>query len=164
MATPRADRPFMPGYGIVASAEGLLPWAWAVDRLVRSRTYWVATVRPGGRPHVMPVWGTWQDGGFTFSSSLGSRKVRNLRADPRCTVTTEDATQPVVLDGTAGIVTDRERIARFLAAMNSKYETSYGMDFLDPEVNATVAVRPYWAFALDDDAFSTSPTRWTFTG
>jgi nitroimidazol reductase NimA-like FMN-containing flavoprotein (pyridoxamine 5'-phosphate oxidase superfamily) len=164
MAGPRADRPFMPGYGIASSDEGLLPWAWAEERLVGSRNYWVASVRPGGRPHVMPVWGVWANAELTFSSSLGSRKVRNLHADPRCTVTTEDAARPVVLDGEASIVTDLEQIAGFLTAMNGKYETSYGLDFLDPEVNATVAVRPYWAFALDDDAFNTSPTRWTFTG
>ena len=29
MATPRADRPHMPGYGIAAERAGLLPWSWA---------------------------------------------------------------------------------------------------------------------------------------
>jgi hypothetical protein len=37
----------------------------------------VATVRPDGRPHVMPVWAVWDQGLLWFSSSLGSRKSHN---------------------------------------------------------------------------------------
>ena len=33
-AEPRASRLFMPGYGVSESEEGLLPWGWAVERLV----------------------------------------------------------------------------------------------------------------------------------
>ena len=46
----------MPGYGIVGPDEGrgLLPWSWAEERLIASHDYWVATVWPDGRPHVMP--------------------------------------------------------------------------------------------------------------
>ena len=51
----------MPAY-IAADAGGTLPWAWAEERLIRSRSYWVATVWPDGRPHVSPVWGAWFDG------------------------------------------------------------------------------------------------------
>ncbi len=42
---PVASRPFMPGYGILPAdaGSGLLPWAWAVERLERSHNYWVAT-------------------------------------------------------------------------------------------------------------------------
>jgi hypothetical protein len=60
LSAPKASRPHMPGYGIVPadSGDGLLEWAWAVERLNRSRNYWIATARPDGRPHVAPVWGT----------------------------------------------------------------------------------------------------------
>ena len=58
-------------------------------------------MQPDGRPHVMPVWGVWDAGSLWFSSSLGSRKARNLDADPRLTVTTDNALEPVVVDGTA---------------------------------------------------------------
>ena len=78
----------MPGYGILPSAEGLLPWAWAQERLRASANYWLATTWPDGRPHVMPVWGVWLDGALWWSSGLRSRKARNLARDPRCTVTT----------------------------------------------------------------------------
>jgi len=134
MTEPIASRPFMPGYGIVDAdrGSGLLPWSYAEERLAASRNYWLATVRPDARPHVMPVWAVWHDGSLWFSSSLGSRKIRNLRANPHCVATTERADDPVVLEGTAEIVTDLDVIADFLAHSNAKYEVDYGVDFLDP--------------------------------
>jgi hypothetical protein len=61
---PAADRPFMPGYGVVGPSEGsgLLSWAWAAERLGRSHDYWLATMSSDGSPHLMPVWATWLDG------------------------------------------------------------------------------------------------------
>ncbi len=154
----------MPGYGILGPTEGsgLLPWSWATERLARSHDYWVASVWPDGRPHVMPVWGVWLDDAVWFSSSIRSRKVRNLAADARCVVTTDDALEPVIAEGRAGIVTDQPDIAAFLAASNSKYDTDYGIDFLDPAVNATIRLRPAWVFGLDEADFIGSPTRWRF--
>ena len=164
MAAPVADRPVMPGYGVLPAGEGsgLLPWEEAERRLTVAHDYWVATVRPDGSPHVMPVWGVWADGHLWFSSGLRSRKARNVAADPRCTVTTDDARNPVVLDGTAERVTDAPRIARFLDAVNGKYAAALTVDFLDPGINGTYAVRPRRVIALSEEDFSGSPTRWTF--
>ena len=74
-------RPHMPGYGILPAGEGigLLPWSWAVERLERSHDYWLATVWPDARPHVMPVWGVWREDALWFSSSKTSRKARTWR-------------------------------------------------------------------------------------
>src|SRR5690606_25787423 len=75
MDEPIASRPHMPGYDIAGEGEGtLLPWSWAEERLVKSHDYWLTTVRPDGRPHVMPVWGVWLDRTLWWSSSRGSRK------------------------------------------------------------------------------------------
>jgi hypothetical protein len=119
---PRASRPHMPGYGILGPTEGtgLLPWWWATERLTSSHDYWLATTWPDGRPHVMPVWGVWLDDALWFSSSRGSRKIDNLRHDPRCVATTDDARDPVVVEGRGEIATDRPRIAAFLDASNAK--------------------------------------------
>ena len=153
----------MPGYGVEDGPEGLLDWGEAVRRMGASRNFWLATTRRDGRPHVMPVWAVWLDDALWFSSSLRSRKIRNLRAEPRCTLTTEDAEHPVVVDGVAEVVLDRGRTGAFLAASNAKYQVDYGIEFLDPAVNATVRVAPVWAFALDEERFTGSPTRWHFT-
>ena len=164
MTDPVGGRPFMPGYGVLPADQGsgVMPWSEAEQRLTASHDYWCATVRPDGRPHAMPVWGVWLTGRVWFSSSLGSRKARNLAADPRCTITTDDALNPVVVDGVAERVTDADRIAAFVDAVNAKYDADMTVDFLDPAVNGTYAVRPVTVIAMTHDDFTGSPTRWMF--
>jgi PPOX class probable F420-dependent enzyme len=154
----------MPGYGTLDAEQGtgLLPWSWARERLERSHDYWVATTRPDGRPHVMPVWGVFVDGEFWFSSGRKSRKARNLAANPACAITTDNAYEPVVIDGTAEVVFDSAGIGGFVTAINAKYKTDYSIDFFNPAENACFRVRPSWAFALLESDFTGSPTRWVF--
>jgi general stress protein 26 len=163
MTQPVAGRPYMPGYGIETSEQGLITWAEAERRLTDSVNYWVATVSADGVPHLMPVWGVWHAGLLWFSSGGRSRKVRNIGAAPRCTISIEDALSPVILSGVATITTDRAEIRTFAEVANAKYEGGYySEEFLDPAANATVKVRPEWAFALRHGEFAGSPTRWTF--
>jgi len=111
----------------------------------------------------MPVWGVWdEDDFFWFTSSVQSRKALNIANDPRCSVATEDEQHPVVLSGDGEIRVSREEITHVLELVNAKYATDYGMDMMDPAKNATIRVRPRWAFGLDADDFTGSPTRWTF--
>ena len=154
----------MPGYGLLGSTEGtgLLPWEWAHARLTASHDFWLATVRPDGRPHLMPVWGVWDGASLWFSSANGSRKAINLRARPRCSVATDNAHEPVVLEGDALAVTDPAALQRALDLENRKYATAYGAEMTDPEHNTWFELRPVWAFALDDNDFTGSPTRWSF--
>ena len=49
-----------------------------------------------------------------------------------------------------------------LALENAKYETDYGMELMDPDVNSAFRVRPRWGFGLTEDDFTGSPTRWSF--
>jgi general stress protein 26 len=110
----------------------------------------------------MPVWGLWHEESFWFSSSKGSRKARNLAADPRCVVSTEDAMEPVIIEGTAELITDGAKLDAMLALENAKYETDYGIELMDPDVNAAFRVRPRWGFGLTESDFTGSPTRWSF--
>jgi hypothetical protein len=38
---PTASRPNIPGYGIMDSnsGKGLLPWSWAIERLIKAHTW-----------------------------------------------------------------------------------------------------------------------------
>jgi PPOX class probable F420-dependent enzyme len=166
MDNPEISRPYMPGYGIAGPAEGsgLLPWSWAAERLTSARNYWVSTVSPDGRPHATPVWAMWDDTVLWFTCAVGSRKAVNLRAEPHCVVTTEDASDPVIIEGTAAIVTDDKSIRRVLDLMNDKYHSDIEMSFLDPARNATIAVRPAKVIGMRHGDFTGSPTRWTFAG
>jgi PPOX class probable F420-dependent enzyme len=154
----------MPSYSVAGPDEGagLLDWSWAVEHLTRSHDYWLATTWPDGRPHVMPVWGAWLDDALWCSTSLRSRKFANLARDPRCTVTSDNAYEPVILEGIAEVRRDEPSLRRFCDATNAKYDTSYALDFFDPEVNAVLTIAPRVAIALNEADFTGTPTRWTF--
>ena len=154
----------MPGYGIAAAdaGSGLLPWAWAESKLLSSHDYWLGSSWPDGRPHLMPVWGAWMDGGLWFSSAATSRKARNLLADGRSTVATDDPLNPVVVEGLAELRTGAGDRRAYLDATNAKYAVDYGLDFLDGVANVLFRVQPRTAFGLLHEDFTGSPTRWTF--
>ena len=160
----QVSRPFMPGYGTLGASEGngLLPWSWAEGRLARSHDYWLATVTPGGRPHVMPVWAVLLDDRLWFSSSVRSRKARNLSNSPFASLTTDDAQGPVIAEGVVERITEVSMLERMLAAENEKYGTDYGMDTLDPSENSCFALTPDRVIGLDSSDFTGSPTRWSF--
>lgn len=166
MSGPSSARPYMPGYGIAPAGEGtgLLPWSWAETRLRDSHDYWVATVTPGGHPHLMPVWGAWTGDALWFSSSLRSAKARNVAAGSAVSVSTDNPYEPVVLEGPAEIVADLDALRTFLDTVNAKYKTTYGMDMLDPATTASIRVRPRKVFGMLEKDFGGSPTRWTFPG
>jgi PPOX class probable F420-dependent enzyme len=160
--TPRAERPHMPGYGTLPPDQGtgLLPWPWAQDRLTAARNLWVVTLYPDGRPQLSAVWGTWYDGQVLFTCSPTSRKARNLAGDPRATVSTEDASDPVVVEGTAVEVLDPAVLAACADALNAKYPGSYTVP--DGPHSGYYLVTPARAYGLRHDDFTGSPTRWTF--
>lgn len=154
----------MPGYGILPADQGggLLPWAWALARIEESSDFWVATVRPDGRPHLSPVWAVWDGDALWFSAAPRSAKMRNIRAGSGVSVSTEDPENPVVLDGIVELVTDAERLLRFVDVMNRKYHTDYPVELFAPEHAAVGRVRPERAIGLRSSDFEGSPTRWTF--
>lgn len=153
----------MPDYGVAAptGGSGLLPWSWADERLARSHDYWVATIHPDGRPNVTPVWGVWDGAAVWFSCGPRSRKARNLARDPRATVTTSDANEPVVLEGTVVREPGRDANAVLAERFNAKYGGELTVDFF--LTNATYRFVPSWAMGLVEADFTGSPTRWTFT-
>ncbi len=119
---------------------------------------------PDGRPHMSPVWGVWLDDHLWFSCDPRSRKALNLASDTRCVVTTEDPLEPVIVDGTAELVTDRSAVVRYVEAERIKYadewqDDVYTVDFF---INGTHVVTPTSVLGLLEKEFDTSPTRWTF--
>jgi PPOX class probable F420-dependent enzyme len=147
----------MPGYGISTSRKGMLPWKWAEDRLRRSRQYWIVTVRPDGRPHVMPVWGLWRDNSFYFSTGARSRKARNLAANPNCVVCNDDSEHSVIVEGTASLWNDEARFEDFAREYQKKYKWDIrGMQ--EPLYRVT----PRVVFGLYEKKFPTTATRWFF--
>jgi PPOX class probable F420-dependent enzyme len=54
----------------------------------------VATVLPNGGPHSVPVWITLEGDRLAFFTQPGSRKARNLEADPRVAISIVDHEEP----------------------------------------------------------------------
>ena len=55
---------------------------------------------------------------------------------------TEDALNPVILEGVAELITDPGALATMLALENAKYETDYSIDLLDPAVRPAFGSGP----------------------
>ena len=160
-AEPTASAPDMPGYDMMLN-ERLIPWAWAKELLEQSRNYWLATARPSGAPHVMPVWGIWLEGRFCFSTGSQSRKARNLAANPRCVVTTEHGDEAVIVEGTARVL-ERVLVERFCDVYSGKYQSPMNLSY---EPFFEVLPETVFGFMVVDPP-ATSPygaTRWTFSG
>ena len=67
---------------------------------------YLGTVRPDGRPHAAGVGVRWHDGDLYFLSWPGSRKSRNLAANPACTIAMHPGGLDLVLEGAAAPVDD----------------------------------------------------------
>ena len=52
------------------------------ERLKREATVWLSSIRPDGRPHVVPVWFFWDGLVFDLFSKPTAQKVRNVREHP----------------------------------------------------------------------------------
>jgi len=123
MPKPRRSRPQIPaGYGLPADDDGLLTWTQVEQRLVAAENYWLATVRPDGRPHVVPRWGVWVRGRFYYDGSPQTRHARNLQSNAACALHLEDGTQAVIVEGTSSTTrADPGQLGQDLAAAFGKY-------------------------------------------
>jgi len=104
MPEPSRDRPQIPdGYGLPETDQGLLEWGAVEDRLRSSSSYWMATTRTDGRPHVIPRWGVWTGGRFWYDGALDTVHVKNLDENSRCVLHLEDGRQAVIVEGRSGV-------------------------------------------------------------
>jgi hypothetical protein len=88
-----------------------LPWSRPRDILVagepeENRTWFLGTVRADGRPHAAGVGALWHGDELYFTSGPGTRKSRDLAADPACTLSTKLEGIDVVFEGEAVRITD----------------------------------------------------------
>lgn len=168
-APPRSERPDMAAYGVTDDPEGLLPFTWAEERLAATRNFWFVTVAANGRPHAMPLWGVWRPEvqRFGFGCAPTARKVRNLEANPRVVVTTENTIECVSIEGVAQPLAGEELDAT-ATAWAAKYHD--GTQTLDEMVgffreSAAYEVVPERAFGIIEtpDQFGSAATRWVWS-
>ncbi len=154
MSEPTASRPDMPGYLTGSEDFELLPWLWADGRLQDAHNYWMATHTPEGGPHLAPVWAVWDGRHIFLATGVHSKKARNLRHDPRCTLATENAEEAVMVEGLAAPIADEE--ARPFLVL---YEAKYGSQ-PPPGDGWLITPRTAFGFIEHPEQFSRTATRW----
>ena len=90
----------------------------------RAHTAKVATVRADGRPHVAPVWFALDGDTIVFNTGEATVKGRNLRRDPRVSISVDDETPPfsfLLIDGTATISSDPDELREWAGRIGGRY-------------------------------------------
>jgi hypothetical protein len=122
--TPIVERPNLPkDYGVPEGTEGTLPWEWAVERLTQAWQYWLATVRPDGRPHAVPVWGAFVDNAIWIEGGATTRWARNLAARGEIVVHIEQGREVVMVEGVAEQA--RHLMPETAAKVKAQYAAKY---------------------------------------
>jgi PPOX class probable F420-dependent enzyme len=87
---------------------------WREARLRVAIIAWFGSVRPDGRPHLVPVWFSWDGHRMVILSQPETQKVRNLRHNPRVTVALDDSNagrDVVLFEGVATLAEQPSREA-----------------------------------------------------
>ena len=74
------------------------------QRLEAEANIWLASVRPDGRPHLVPIWFVWFQGEIHILTQLASVKARNLLANPHASLALENGSHPLIADCEARLV------------------------------------------------------------
>jgi len=153
-----------------------LPWSDAERQLREADVFWLATVRPGGRPHVVPLLAVWLDASLYFSTGEGEQKAVNLADNDRVSVTTGsndlDDGFDVVVEGRARVVTDVSEGPRIADAYEAKYGDAWRLPDLEGVVVYEVTPAKVLGFGRKDGRIGLpagrgerfNQTRWRFQG
>jgi PPOX class probable F420-dependent enzyme len=89
-----------------------------------TRTGKLATVRPDGRPHVVPVWFVIDEDDIVFTTWHDTVKYRNMAVNPRAALTVDLEEPPyafVSVEGTVEISDDVGELLRMATAIGGRY-------------------------------------------
>ncbi|HEV8190744.1 MAG TPA: TIGR03667 family PPOX class F420-dependent oxidoreductase [Ktedonobacterales bacterium] len=106
------------------------------ERLRTDLILWLGTVRPDGRPHLVPVWFLWDGSTILLFSIPENQKVRNLRQNNRVMAAlddTYDGDDVVTLEGTAELLDDPNVKPTTVADYVAKYANELAEMGMSPE-------------------------------
>lgn len=86
-----------------------MPKTWSAIRpyFTRAAVAHIATLLPDGAPHSVPVWALGEGEHLAFFTMTGSRKDRDLQADPRVAVSVTNPDDPLDMAFVRGRATQR---------------------------------------------------------
>jgi PPOX class probable F420-dependent enzyme len=107
-----------------------------IDRMLWSETVvWLSTVCPDGRPHLVPIWFSWDGETVLIASKPHAKKIANLRANPSVMLALgepDDDFDVGMVQGTAELV-DAPAAEILPAAHLAKYRAQMAAIGLTPE-------------------------------
>jgi PPOX class probable F420-dependent enzyme len=112
--------------------RGHLPWDMTEHRLRAGRSLVIATTRPDGRPHAMPVWFCWLNARIYFITARQTQKARNLAHEPWVVAHAGDGDDVLVVEGPARQVDD--------AAERDAVDGAYRAKYVDPGSGQTASI------------------------
>lgn len=89
-----------------------------------TKTGKLATVRKDGRPHVVPIWYDLDGDTLVFTTGGESLKYKNMKRDPRVSITVDDQTPPysyVMIEGTVSFSEDPGELLYWATRIGSRY-------------------------------------------
>lgn len=155
-----------------------IPWSRAREALESYQTeghltWFLATRRPDGRPHLAGVGAIWDDDQVWIVSGPGTRKSQNLAADPTCAIAASFKGIDIVIEGRAERVTDEATLARIAKRYaeggwparveNGAFTYDYSAPSAGPPPWYVYAIKPATVFGVLG-AEPGGATRWRFDG
>ena len=100
----------------------LMEWPAVIERLQSAERYWLSTADRDASPISRPLDGVWLEGAFYFGGDPATRWRRNLVENPRASISVDDTTNPVLLEGTVSVTSlDANNAFKVAAATKAKY-------------------------------------------
>lgn len=120
------------------------PSSHVIDKLIEQKNIWLASVRPDGRPHLIPVWFVWHQERIYLCIEPASVKARNISGNPSVALALEDGSSPVICEGTASVVP-----APWSTAITELFNSKYGWEIsTETQYTSLIEVTPtkwhYW--------------------
>lgn len=88
---------------------------------MKEHKIWMVTVRPNGRPHIVPVWFVLTEGNLYLCIEPESVKGRNLTFNKNVSLALEDGTHPVICEGEARLL-ERPWPGAVMSGFQEKYD------------------------------------------
>ena len=122
--------------------------AHADERLRNDLMIWLGTVRPDGRPHLVPVWFLW-DGSTILIFSKNDHKVRNIQSNQRVMLALDDTKggeDVVMIEGVAALL-EPGSVTPALPAYEKKYaaklaEFNWTGESMGREYTEPISIKP----------------------
>jgi len=114
------------------------PTLEVTQKLNLAKNIWIASVRPDGRPHLVPVWFTWYDKKLFICIERNSVKGRNILGNPQVSLALEDGSSPVICEGTANFI-EQPYPSGLVALFQHKYDWDISHE---AQYNVVVEITP----------------------